>query len=152
MKTACCGFGHRELYRDIKKDLQQAIEKLVEQKGISVFYTGNMGEFDSLFINAVNECKRKTEKEIRLVLVLPYLTKELNKNKEYYEETFDEIIIPEICEAAHYKQAITRRNEWMIEQSQIVLSAVYRDFGGAFTALQYAVKCDKDIIDMCFQK
>lgn len=145
MSIACCGFGHRVLYRDIKNEMQMIVEYLVEKKGVTVFYTGGMGEFDDLFIKVVRQCKIK--KGIQLILVMPYLTQEMQNRKEYYEEQFDEIIIPEICSTAYYKQAITLRNRWMIEQSEFVVAGVCRDFGGAYSALQYAERKGKEIID-----
>lgn len=148
MKTACCGFGHRELYRNIGKELQEIVMQLVEQKEVTVFYVGGMGAFDDLFVRIVKEYKKKGKKEIKLILVMPYLTKEMNKNKEYYKESFDEIIIPEICANAHYKKAITLRNKWMIDQCNFVIAGVFREFGGAYKALQYAEKKEKEIIDV----
>ncbi|MBE6812754.1 MAG: DUF1273 domain-containing protein [Ruminococcaceae bacterium] len=148
MGIACCGFGHRDLYRDIKNEMQLIVEYLVEKKGVTIFYTGGMGDFDDLFIKVVKQCKIKKEKEIHLILVMPYLTKEMQHNKEYYKEWFDEIIIPEICSTTYYKQAIPLRNRWMIEQSEFVVSGVYRDFGGAYSALQYAERKGKEIIDV----
>ncbi len=146
MGLACCGFGHREIYKDIKKDLHTMIEYLVTEKGVSVFYTGGMGDFDALFIKTVNEIRSKNK--VELILVIPYLTKSIQNNKEFYTENFDEIMIPDVCTDVHYKKAITVRNRWMIDHSQFVVSGVCRDFGGAFTALQYAEKQEKEIIDV----
>jgi hypothetical protein len=81
-------------------------------------------------------------------ILKPYFLNELNVNKEYYEYYYDDVIIPEELAGSHYKSAIAKRNRWMIDQSQTILSGVYRDFGGAFEAIKYAQKRDKRVIEI----
>ncbi len=142
MNKVCCGFGHRELLIDIKNTLDGTIEDLIVCHGVNRFMTGGMGDFDNLFASAVRGAKSR-HPEIRLLLVKPYFTSDLNADKRYYESAFDAVIIPEELSAVHYKTAITLRNRWMIDHSQLVLTCVYRDFGGAYTATQYAQKQKK---------
>lgn len=80
----CCGFGHREIYQNITAELEQAIESAIMEHGITTFYTGGMGQFDAQFASAVRAAKVK-HKQIKLVLVKPYFSNELNNSKEYYE-------------------------------------------------------------------
>lgn len=54
---------------------------------------------------------KKKYPTIKLILVLPYITNELNENKEYYISTFDDVIIPEELMGVHYKAAIEKRNQ-----------------------------------------
>ena len=147
MSGYCCGFGHRDLYRDIKNEIQITIEHLIIENGITVFLTGGMGDFDSLFSSAVRSCK-VSNKDIQLILVKPYFSNELNTNKDYYESFYDDVIIPDEIAGCHYKSAITKRNRWMVEQSDVVLSGVYRDFGGAYDAIKYAHRIQKRVIDL----
>lgn len=51
---------------------------------------------------------------IRLVLVIPYMTHQLNRDKEYYEASYDDIVIPSELIGIHYKAAIKKRNRWMV--------------------------------------
>ena len=145
MSRCCCGFGHREFYKDIKKELQFEIERLIVEDGITTFMTGGMGGFDSLFSSIVRSCKTH-HKNIRLVLVKPYFSNELNSNKEFYECFYDDIIIPEEIAGCHYKSAITKRNRWMVDQSDVVISGVYREYGGAYDTINYAERNNKKII------
>lgn len=147
MSGYCCGFGHRNYYKDIKADLQTVIERLIIEDGVTFFLTGGMGNFDSLFSSAVRTCKIY-HKNVQLVLVKPYFSNELNANKEYYEYYYDDVIIPEEIAECHYKSAITKRNRWMVDRSDIVISGVYRDYGGAYEAIRYANKLDKHVIDI----
>ena len=53
---ACCSFGHRNVFDNISEKLDNAVEAAIQQ-GCEVFYTGAMGEFDSLFSSAVRKAK-----------------------------------------------------------------------------------------------
>lgn len=103
-----------------------------------------MGEFDGFSAAAVRNLKRKyPNKEIRLTLVLPYMQQKLNEYKEYYETSFDDILIPAELAEIHYKRAIPARNRWLVDNSDYLIVMVWRDFGGAYTTLRYAQKQGK---------
>ncbi len=141
----CCGFGHRVMLMDIEKPLRAVLERLVEDRGVSVFYTGGMGEFDELFTRTVRSMKRDCP-SIRLVLVAPYLTERLNLDKAFFEAKYDEILIPAELDGVHPKAAIGLRNRWMVDRSDIVIAALHRDFGGAAEAVRYAEKRGKEVV------
>ena len=143
----CCGFGHRVLLMDVEKPLRDVLERLVAERGVRVFYTGGMGEFDELFARTVRSMKREFP-SLRLVLVAPYLTERLNLDKAFYEAQYDEILIPAELDGVHPKAAIGQRNRWMVDRSDIVIAALHRDFGGAADAVRYAESAKKEIIRM----
>lgn len=103
-KIICCGFGHRNIYENIISQVDSAVVCAIE-KGCNIFYTGAMGDFDSLFSSAVRKAKL-TYPNIKLVCVKPYMTADINNNKVYYESFFDDVIIPEEIAGIHYKSAI----------------------------------------------
>ena len=92
MEKYCCGFGHRFWSYD-KQNIEKIVRNLVEQEGVGVFLTGGMGDFDAAFSSAVRSIKVK-HKEIRLWLIKPYFSNELNTDQEYYRQMYDEVIIP----------------------------------------------------------
>ena len=141
----CCGFGHRVMLMDIEKPLRELLERLVEEQGVRVFYTGGMGEFDELFARAVRSMKRECP-SLRLALVMPYLTERLNLDKAFYEAQYDEILIPAELDGVHPKAAIGLRNRWMVERSDVVIAALHRDFGGAAEAVRYAENRGKEVV------
>lgn len=148
--TVCTFAGHREVYQaNISEMLDEAISKIINTDDSFRFLVGGMGEFDGMCSSAVRRAKRKyPNKEIRLEIVLPYLTHELNENKLYYETSFDDVVIPIELAGVHYKSAITKRNRWMVEQSDWLIAFVYRDFGGAYTTLRHAEKKGLQIINL----
>ena len=142
--TACCGFGHRDVLEKIDDAVYAAVLKAAEQ-GCDIFYTGAMGEFDSLFSSAVRKVK-KTYPKIKLICVKPYFTIDLNINGEYYSALYDDVIIPDELADIHPKAAIKYRNRWMIDHSDIVLIYTKRTYGGAYEARKYAERIGKEVV------
>ena len=142
---ACSGFGHRVLLMDIEKPLREVLERLAAEEGVTEFYTGGMGEFDELFARTVWSMKRNNP-YLRLVLVLPYLTRQTATEKVWYESQYDEILIPAELDGVHPKAAITLRNRWMVEHSDFVVAALRRNYGGAADAARYAESRGKVVV------
>ena len=132
---ACCGFGHRNVFENISGKLDKAVEE-VKTQGCEIFYTGAMGEFDRLFSSAVRKAK-KIYPHIKLICVKPYFTNDINTDKDYYKAMYDDVIIPPTIIGVHYKSAIKSRNRWMIDNSDVVLIYIVRDYGGAYEAKKY---------------
>ena len=88
--------------------------------------------------------KESGEENSEIILVLPYTV----ANIEYYEKYYDDIIIPDRVYSAHPKSAIILRNRWMIESSDLVVVYVEHKTGGAYTAMKYAEKLNKRIINI----
>lgn len=136
----CTFAGHRTVYdSSIADKLTAAIQGLLQTDNEFCFYSGGMGQFDRLCEWAVRKAQRENPHlKMELILVLPYLTNALNQNKEYYESSFDGILVPSELIGVHYKGAIQKRNRWMVNHSDYLLAYVRQDFGGAYQTLQYA--------------
>ena len=64
---------------------------------------------------------------------------------EDFEKYYDRVDIPI---SVHPKLAITKRNEWMAEQADLILCYIERESGGAYKAVQYAKKLGKEVINL----
>lgn len=148
--TVCAFAGHREVYQiGIDAEVEEAISSLLQTDDEFAFFTGGMGKFDDICSAAVRSAKRRNPKlNISLALVLPYMSNRLNTDKEFYEYLYDEIIIPDEMDNVHYKAAIKKRNRWMVDRADYVIAYVYRDFGGAFETVKYALKQKKRVINL----
>lgn len=147
MERICSFFGHRDVFCNLSDELYKAIETAITEHSITTFYVGDRGNFDRQASGTVFAMKKKY-KNIRLVLVLPYFTNKLNEYRKAYEEQYDEIIIPSILDGVHPKGAITKRNRWMVDESELIISYITRDFGGAYDTVKYAKKRNKRIINI----
>lgn len=92
--------------------------------------------------------KKFSDIDIKLCLVLPYITKSLYSQDSLYNSMFDEIIVPIDPGLIHYKAAINQTNKWMIQKSDTLIAYVYREFGGAYSTLRYAKKLNKNVINL----
>lgn len=114
----CTFAGHREIFGLSQSKVIEILEYLLESEQELTCYVGGMGEFDSLCASAVRFLKRHhPEKSITLILVLPYMKQDINTNRAYYQESYDDIIIPTELAGIHYKKAISARNRWMVDQA-----------------------------------
>ena len=140
-------FGHRKIenFKSVEK-LALTIEELIRTKPYVSFFVGRNGEFDVYAASVIKEMQRKLGKEnADISLILPYAAAEL----AYYEKYYDFVTIPEELYGVHPKAAITLRNRWMIERSDMVIVYVEHTSGGACAAMKYAEKLNKKIINLC---
>ena len=139
-------FGHRRTddLRALESKLYQTVVSLLEEHELLVFYVGRNGDFDESAASIIKGLSKIYGKErILLVLVLPYVVKDI----EYYEKYYDEIIIPPQAEKAHYNRAFLVRNRWMADHADLIVANVEHKSGGAYTALSYAKSKGKPIIN-----
>ena len=83
-----------------------------------------------------------------LVLVLPYLSAEYEKNEETFQEYYDEVEICQSSSVAHFKAARQLRNREMVDRADLVLCCIERKSGGAYQTVLYAKKQNKQIINL----
>ena len=141
---ACCGFGHRQVFENITELLESAINSAADQ-GCKIFYTGAMGDFDSLFSSAVRKAKAN-HPDIKLICIKPYMTRDINENCDFLYSFYDDIIIPTELAYVHYKSAITKRNELMIKWSDWTIVYHIHNYGGAYRAELFAKKNNKTVL------
>ena len=140
-------FGHRNIedLREIEQKLTPIITALFRSKDFVEVYTGRNGDFDEIAASVIKGIqKRMDERNNLLILVLPYKVAKLI----YYEKYYDEIWIPDRVYRVHPKAAITIKNRCMIEQADLVIVYVKNRKGGAYTAMRYADKSGKRVINL----
>ena len=143
-------FGHRTVYSDqgVSSKLEKAVKDLLREKEFVEFYMGRNGDFDMLAAAAVKCAQRDVDlKNSALSLVLPYSVKDI----EYYQSYYDDIIFP-LDNGTHFRTAITRRNEWIVDNCDLVIAFVEHESGGAHQALRYAQKRGVKVINLAAEK
>ena len=138
--------GHRELTLEekdfLKERLYFEIEKLILQ-GTQEFLLGGYGSFDLLSARVVKQLQIKYP-HIRSVLVLAYL------HQKYDKTLYDATEYPPL-ENVPKSLAILKRNEYMVDKADAVVSYVIYHFGGAVQTLLYAWKKKKIVLDLTKQ-
>lgn len=134
--ATCTFFGHGDCPESIVPFLRTTIENLIQKHSVTVFYVGNQGRFDILVRSALREL-RKEYPQIEYAVVLAYLPKE---NNSFRNTDFSDTIFPEGIETAPRRFAISWRNQWMLRQSEYVVTYITHSWGGA---AQYAALAKK---------
>ena len=134
-------FGHRLLACDLQTPCRNLLIDLIESCNATRFYVGNQGEFDALIHTLLKELK-KDYPQISCFVVLAYLPQSQDPLTRL--DTTD-TIYPEGLERVPYRFAISKRNEWMIDHSDFVVTYVTHSFGGAAQFQRIAKRKGKQI-------
>ena len=136
--------GHRSLteHSALSQKLLATFRENLPKAEPLRFYCGGYGEFDRLCAGACRLIQKEYPNS-RICYISPYL---LPKKDQADSDAYDEIIYPPL-ESVPPRLAILKRNQWMIDQADLVITYVKYQ-GGAFQTLEYAQKRKKRIINL----
>ena len=137
----CTFFGHKDTPKEIEPTLRTTLIDLIENKNVNVFYVGNNGNFDTMVRRQLEDLSQTYP--ITYSIVLAYLPTEKNKY-----DNLTNTIYPEGLETVPKRFAISRRNKWMIQQSDVVVTYVTHAYGGAAQFKEIAVRQNKLSIEI----
>ena len=137
----CTFFGHKDAPKEIEPTLRSTLIDLIENKNVNVFYVGNNGNFDTMVRRQLEDLSQTYP--ITYSVVLAYLPTEKNKY-----DNLTNTIYPEGLETVPKRFAISWRNKWMIQQSDIVVTHVTHNFGGAWQFKGMAERLNKTVINL----
>ena len=137
---ACTFFGHRDTPENAEEPLRKILIQLIEKESVSLFYVGNQGNFDRI-VRKVLKFFKQIYPHITYYVVLAYFP---NSTQEDCTDT----IYPDGLEWTPPKFAIDKRNRWMLERSDFVVSYVVHTFGGAGKFMELAEKKGKTVINL----
>ena len=143
MITFC---GHRDISicrNEIDKISAFLIEKIRLYPDAD-FYLGGYGYFDDLIFSVLKKLKNDFP-NIKLIFVSPYQEPSYNKLKAA-NERYDGTIYPPL-ETVPKKYAISKRNEWMVDNCDLLMAYVKYSWGGAKKCLDYAIRKKKPYIN-----
>lgn len=140
----CSFFGHKDTPTGIYPQLLAYIEYLIKERSVSRYIVGNQGGFDSMVLKALRELKRRYP-YICYHVILAYMPVERQKYEAY---DVQETVFPEEVEKAPKRFAISRRNQWMVQKSQIVVCYITHSWGGAAQSVENAKKQGKEVINL----
>ena len=132
--------------KEIVKELMK--NNIIDVKKVSC-YLGGYGDFDQICACACKELKQEYN-SIETVYVTPYIGLSVQeKIKEIRSGgLYDTVIYPPI-ENVPLKFAIIKRNEWMMENADLVIAYVKYNYGGAYKSQQAAKRRKKTVINIC---
>lgn len=140
MKITFCGHADYFENKADKDYLLTLFDDLAAGEDLE-FFVGKNGRFDSFALSCAKIYKQ-SHPNSKIYFVTPYI-----KNCTDSETYFDEILYPAL-ENVPPKYAIIKRNQWMVDQCDVVIAYVKFNFGGARTTYNYALKRNKRIINL----
>ncbi len=142
--------GHRSMIisDNLSIKISEVIKANIKDASSIIFYCGGYGDFDNCCASVCRELKRDLD-NCEMVFVTPYLTASQQKKINLFINTklYDSIIYPPL-ENTPPRFTITKRNEWMIHNSDLIIAYVSHSYGGAYKTLKYAQKINKKIINL----
>jgi len=140
MTKVCTFFGHRDCPDSVVPKLRAALVELIEQHGVTHFYVGHQGRFDSL-VRAQLEELCGIYPQICYEVVLAYMP-----GKQV--QPMAHSILPEGIENVPPRFAIDWRNGWMLSHSDYVITYVCYGWGGAAKFAGKAIRAGKCVLPL----
>ncbi len=130
--------GTRDLleFSGLSTRIEEVVEDLILRHGFVTFYIGRNGGFDILAASCIKRVQGRLGRETcSLVLVQPYPFRDAERYQDYY----DDRLFP-VPPNTHFRAAVTKRNDWMLEHCQHLIAFVQQKSGGEYTMLRKALQ------------
>ena len=140
-------FGHRRIadWQTAETRLLRQISDLIKTKEYVEFLVGRNGDFDRMAASAVRSAKLELDYGNS---ELVYVAEKQPKNIAELESYYDRVEVCSEAANAHFKAAIQIRNKAMVERSDMVICCIEHNSGGAYTAVKYAIKLGKKVVNV----
>lgn len=136
----CCFIGHSNTPFEIRNKLNEILVGLISE-GVSDFYVGNNGNFDWLVQDLLVNLIKKGH-HINLYIVLSYINEESIRAEQKYT------LYPEDLDNIPLRFAISKRNDLLIKNSQILVAYVRHHFSNSHKWIDKAKKKGLKIINL----
>ena len=145
MSKVCSFFGHRFVLEkeEVKEQLKSLAQRLIKEEDVDVFYLGEQGDFEIIAAEVLNELK-PTYPFIQRIEVICF-AEQLQRNGKIKSDGFEYLDELDRCKR---KARIIKRNQWVIDNSDVLVFFVHSPYGGAYQSYLYAKKKKKDIVNL----
>lgn len=139
MKASFCGYNNALFTLRLEERMREVIEGCI-LIGIDEFLFGNCGRFDYWALGLVNRLKDRYA-HIKSIFVTPY-------NVKYYNrDAYDDLVCLEF-KNMQKNVAVIKTNEWIIDESCIIIACVKNNYENTSETLNYAIKKGKLILNL----
>ena len=145
MTITFCGHSNFLFDNTVKEKLRELLLQEIRKNPTCKFYLGGYGDFDSLCLNILKEIKADFP-TIELLFITPYLNDNYSK-LETAKLYYDGIIYPPL-ENVPRRFCISKRNEWMVNEADLVIAFVKYSWGGAAKTLEYAKRKNVEFFNL----
>ena len=145
MSKVCSFFGHRFVLEkeEVKEQLKSLAQRLIKEEDVDVFYLGEQGDFEIIAAEVLNELK-PTYPFIQRIEVICF-AEQLQRNGKIKSDAFDYLDELDLCKR---RARTIKRNQWVIDNSDILIFYLNSPYGGGYQSYLYAKKKNKQIINL----
>lgn len=155
----CCFTGHRpkdlpwgydedkESFIEFKKALEFVIDKAI-LNSYTYFITGMAEGFDTIALELLIE-KRKSNPNIFIEGAIPCKNQEIKwkkESQERYKKNLKKLDKITILQQTYTSDCMLKRNDYMLEKSDLVIACYKGGFGGTGSTITKAKKQNKKLI------
>ena len=138
-ERTCFFIGHREANERVLPALEQAVEQLIVESGVTDFVVGHYGAFDGMAAKVIKAAKKR-HPEVTLTMLLPYHPFD---RPTPTPKGFDGTFYPPGMETVPKRAAIVRANRYMLEHSSYLIAHVSHPSSGSREVLEAALRRQK---------
>lgn len=133
------------------KRLRSLIERCIEKRGINTFITGMALGVDMWSAQIVLQLKKKYP-HIKLVCAIPCF-QQWKKWSQEDREIWHDIVnradhVHHVSIEPYTKWCMQKRNEWMVDNSNLVISVWDGSEGGTYNCVKYALKRQRTTLQL----
>ena len=107
-----------------------------------IFYVGHQGQFDAYVHSELKKLKHEYP-QMNYAVVLAYMP---GKKTEFGD--YSDTMLPEGIESVHPHYTISWRNNWMLKQSDYVVTYITHSWGGTAQYAEKAKRQKKHVINL----
>ena len=137
----CTFLGHRDTPSSVRARLVKEIHNLIDE-GVTEFFVGNNGGFDLMVQGVLEEISIKNT-NIKYSIVISKISEAAISGFQHAT------LFPEGLELAIPRFAISKRNEWLLANSQILIAYVAYKGTNSYRWIQKATRLGLKIINIC---
>lgn len=136
----CTFFGHKNTQPYISNKLKEEIYKLIGL-GVDTFLIGNNGNFDFIVQNILSDICRTTPFNDYKIILSRIDEQAISKNQ-------DKTLFPLGFERFQPRFAISKRNEWLIKNSDFAIIYAENKLSNSYKLLMKSIKSGLTVINI----
>lgn len=145
-KRACMFCGHRYVidWTKLHKNVTSMAVNLIKNEGVNVFYLSDTAGINDVCSFALKVLSLDYP-DVKTYVVTPRMTRKIINSSRYYEFMFDGVINLDLKDKS-YIDAVKNMNEWMVDNSDYIITHMHMNYGRAYKILKYGKEKNKNII------
>lgn len=148
----------------IMKKISEVTENLILQRNAKQFVFGGALGIDQMAFEVVKKHQEHWCHELKMILAVPFKNQsikwfrqsDLNRynsqlkwaDEVVYVDTVDKYKLSNMQEGVYHPAKMQKRNEFMVDNSDIVVSVWDGTKGGTYNCVKYAQKTNKEILQI----